>query len=184
MSASLHRDNLIGPKRMTNDTLALSPRLQARARDIYETRRHGLYVTADRTFFVLLAGQWVALFVLGLPSFHWRTVPGPCSAGPGLWTALLLGAVVCGAPVALICRRPGQLVTRRVIGASQVLFNILLMYVTSGSLDSALYLFISLSLLVFYRDWRLLVLVGATVLMAQYSYGRVGCAVQVVAGDA
>ena len=82
----------------------------------------------------------------------------------------------------MICHRPGQLVTRRVIGASQVIFNILLMYVTAGGLDSALYLFISLSLLVFYRDWRLLVLVGAAVLVAQYSYSRLGCAVPVVAG--
>lgn len=65
---------------MTNDTLALSAQLRARAREIYETRRQGLYVTADRTFLVLLAGQWVAPFALSLPSFHWQSVPGP---GPG-----------------------------------------------------------------------------------------------------
>jgi signal transduction histidine kinase len=153
----------------------LSPQLAARAHEIYLDRRKVLYVTADRTFLLLLPVQWLGGIALSLLRPHMGAGVGLCVPGLGPWTASLLGATLNGIPFVWIHSRPGHVSTRYAIAASQALFYVLLMYIAAGAFDTRLYVFVSLALLTFYRNWRLLFLVGGAALVAQYGYIAISC---------
>jgi diguanylate cyclase (GGDEF)-like protein/PAS domain S-box-containing protein len=81
-----------------------------------------------------------------------------------VWAGLLLAALLCLMPLALIVFRRGEAVTRYTISVSQILFSALLIHLTGGRIETHFHIFGSLAFLAFYRDWR--VLVPATVVVA------------------
>lgn len=74
-----------------------------------------------------------------------------------VWAGLLLGALLCLMPLALIVFRRGEAVTRYTIAVAQMLFSALLIHLTGGRIETHFHIFGSLAFLAFYRDWRLLV---------------------------
>ena len=160
---------------MAGNVRSPSLRLRKRAREIYETRRQALYVTADRTFLMLLPIQWVGSCLLGLLKYDPHRSGGICAGGLNPWTVIALSGLINGTAFALIQYQAGRAVTRRVVSASQVLFYLLLVCIAAGGFDARLYLFVGLAFLAFYRDWVLLAAVGGSALVAQYAYGSVVC---------
>lgn len=148
--------------------------IEKRAHEIYDTRRQALYVTADRSYRPLLAVQWLGAYALGLLQFF-AARPSPACEAVSLWGALSLGGIINAAPYALIHLRPGRPATRWAIAISQSLFYILLLRIVPGSLDVRWYVFAALAFLTFYRDWRLLALMGGVALAAQYAHTLTGC---------
>ncbi len=134
----------------------------ARARLIYqrESERHDRAV--DRLFLWLLLAEWAFAIALALV-----VAPG---AAPGrarmthLQLAILGGGVINALPLWLIARRSGSFATRCAIAVAQSLWSGLLIHLTGGRIETHFHVFVSLAILSFYRDWR--VLLPATALIA------------------
>ena len=138
--------------------------IAGRAEERFRAHWHEIVTWADRFFARLMAGQWAfAVFIaVVLSPYAWegkvRTVH------VHVWFAVFLGAVISAFPIALALRRPGWVVTRHVIAASQMLWSALLIHLTGGRIETHFHVFGSLGILAFYRDWP--VLATATVVVA------------------
>jgi hypothetical protein len=80
-----------------------------------------------------------------------------------VWAAFVLGGVLTAPPVVLAFLRPGSFLTRQVIAVTQILWSALLIHLTGGRIETHFHVFISLAILSFYRDWK--VLLTATVVL-------------------
>jgi hypothetical protein len=127
-----------------------------RAKERLEAHRRALFEGTDRMFAALMAGQWAfAVLVAYLFSpYAWegkvRTVHFH------VWVAVLLGGALASLPIALAVLRPGWWLTRHVIAASQMLWSALLIHLSGGRIETHFHVFVSLGILAFYRDWRVL----------------------------
>ena len=131
----------------------------------------------DRPFATLLPLQWlacVAVSVWILPHPYQDTAAEVAAAGanPQLVPAALVGGLLTLPPLVLILLRPGTPLTRHVIGAAQVGFSMLLIHLTGGRLETHFHIFLSLAFLAAYRDWQVLALPTALVLLDHYLMGR------------
>jgi hypothetical protein len=135
-----------------------------RARQRFATHRLKVWRDTDRMFAWLMAGQWVFGIVVALliSPYGWEGKVQTVHAH--VWTAILLGGVLSALPIGLAILRPGWVMTRHVIAASQMLWSALLIHLTGGRIETHFHVFGSLGILAFYRDWR--VLGTATVVVA------------------
>jgi two-component system, sensor histidine kinase and response regulator len=135
-----------------------------RAKELAAAAEMLVWRRTDKMFAGLLIFQWIAGIALAL----WvtpRTWVGPISSPHvHLWAALVLGAAIISLPLWLIFFRPGQVLTRHIVAAAQMLSAALLIHLTGGRLETHFHVFGSLAFLSFYRDWR--VLITATVVVA------------------
>jgi signal transduction histidine kinase/CheY-like chemotaxis protein/HPt (histidine-containing phosphotransfer) domain-containing protein len=149
----------ITPPQVTADTATA-----ARARELYEAHRQGIYRRTDRVFAILMAVQWVFGIVAAVVISP-RTWSGSTShPHPHVAAAVFLGGVISALPIALALLRPGHVATRYVISIAQMLWSALLIHLTGGRIETHFHVFGSLAFLAFYRDWR--VLLPATVIVA------------------
>jgi signal transduction histidine kinase/DNA-binding NarL/FixJ family response regulator len=146
----------------TTDT-TLSPFDAAVAEKVH-LQQLALHSRTDRMFAYLMVAQWIGGIVATF-AISPKTWTGPIS-GPHahVYFAAIVGGVLCSLPVWLAWKHPGRLVTRLVIGSSQLLFSCLLIHLTGGRIETHFHVFGSLAFLAFYRDWR--VLVPATLIVA------------------
>lgn len=116
----------------------------------------------DRLLAGLLAIEAVAAVVVALvvSPHSWSGVHSRTHFH--VWSALGLGFLFAALPTYLAVYYPGQRLTRHVISAFQILFSSLFIHLSGGRIETHFHIFVSLALLVFYRDWR--VLVTATVI--------------------
>jgi hypothetical protein len=118
----------------------------------------------DRMFAVLLVVQYLA----GIAGALW--VSPYAWAGKErvlhmhVWVAILGGAGIIILPILLAIFRPGTVLTRHVIAASQMLSSALLIHLTGGRIETHFHVFGSLAFLAFYLDWQ--VLITATIIVA------------------
>jgi hypothetical protein len=77
---------------------------------------------------------------------------------------VLAGAGISLLPVLLAWLRPGTVLTRQVIAASQMLSSALLIHLSGGRIETHFHVFGSLAFLAFYLDWQ--VIVTATIVVA------------------
>ncbi len=136
----------------------------ARAHELETLQRQARYARADRAFALLLMIQWIAgiAAALWLSPYAWAGKEKVLHVH--VWIALLGGAGITLLPVLLAIFRPGWVVTRHVIAASQMLSSALLIHLTGGRIETHFHVFGSLAFLAFYLDWP--VLVTATVVVA------------------
>jgi two-component system sensor histidine kinase/response regulator len=122
-----------------------------------------VYKKTDRMFVMLMILQWLTgvAIALWLSPRAWLGVE---NAPPHLWMALLLGAAIAFFPVLLGCLRPGAVSTRHVIAAGQMLMGALLIHLMGDRTETHFHVFVSLAIIAFYRDWR--VLIPATLVIA------------------
>jgi hypothetical protein len=114
-------------------------------------------------FMGLMIGQWViglALAILVSP-YAWRG--SERSVHEHVYAAGLLGGLLSALPLVLAWRRPGWVVTRHVIAASQMMWGALLIHLTGGRIETHFHVFGSLAFLAFYRDWPVLITASAVV---------------------
>lgn len=142
----------------------LSPATRRHADELFRAHQQEIYQKTDRLFAGLMAFQWLAGIVAAL----WlspRTWTGTTSAiHPHVWAAFILGGLISAFPIALALTRPGEPLTRYVIGVAQMLMSGLLIHLTGGRIETHFHIFGSLAFLAFYRDWR--VLIPATIVTA------------------
>src|SRR3972149_3358831 len=108
-----------------------------------QVRRHAfaIHERVDRMFAYLMLLQWVGCIgaVLVISPTTWIGQSAHLHAH--LWSAILIGGLICSLPMWFVCRRPGQFCTRIVIACSQMLFATLLIHVTGGRIETHFYLF-------------------------------------------
>jgi two-component system sensor histidine kinase/response regulator len=137
--------------------------LPTRAEELFHQHRLTVFQRTDRLFAELLAFEWLAAIAMAL----W--ISPHAWAGPHhethlhVWVAFYLGGLLISLPVALVLLRPGQVLTRHVIAAAQMLLGALLIHLTGGRIETHFHVFGSLAFLAFYRDWRVLVTASAVV---------------------
>jgi methyl-accepting chemotaxis protein len=123
-----------------------------------------LHVRIDRMFAALMAFQWVAGVACALFISPQTWIGGVYEVHVHVLAAVLLGGLITALPIAMAVLRPGELLTRHVIAAGQMLFSALLIHLSGGRIETHFHVFGSLAFLAFYRDWR--PLLTATVVVA------------------
>ena len=118
----------------------------------------------DRMFAVLLVVQYLAAIVgaLAVSPYAWQGKERVLHMH--VWVAILGGAGIIILPILMAIFRPGTVLTRHVIAASQMLSSALLIHLTGGRIETHFHVFGSLAFLAFYLDWQ--VLITATVVVA------------------
>ena len=135
-----------------------------RSAELSAQQRQARYARVDRTFALLLVIQWIAgiAAALWLSPYAWAGKEKVLHVH--VWVAVLGGAGITLLPVLLAMFRPGWIVTRHVIAASQMLSSALLIHLTGGRIETHFHVFGSLAFLAFYLDWP--VLITATIVVA------------------
>ena len=138
--------------------------VDARALELDTIQRQARYARVDRAFAVLLVIQWAACIAgaLWLSPYAWAGKEKVLHVH--VWLAVLGGGGITLLPVLLAIFRPGWIVTRHVIAASQMLSSALLIHLTGGRIETHFHVFGSLAFLAFYLDWP--VLITATIVVA------------------
>lgn len=136
---------------------------EERTARLYRISQRRNHILTDRLFAKLMVLQWLGGIVIAvwISPMAWNSA----TIQPlwNIWAALCLGAAFSAAPVLLAWRQPGRVVTRHVIAVAQIFTSSLLIHLTGGRLETHFHIFGSLTVLAFYRDWR--VLVTATVVV-------------------
>lgn len=134
---------------------------------VHEIVERELFVrrsNTDRVLAALLAAEAIAAVVVALliTPYTWNGVQSQTHFH--VWSAACLGFLFAALPIFLAIYRPGNALTRHVIAAFQILFSSLFIHLSGGRIETHFHIFVSLALLVFYRDWR--VLITASVITA------------------
>jgi|SRR5262245_1788284 len=135
-----------------------------RAEFLYQEQVHARRVRADRMFAVLMIAQWLFAIVLAVLISPYAWAGKVREFHPHLYAAVFMGGGIALLPVLLTMYRPGTLLTRHVVVASQMLWSALFIHLTGGRIETHFHVFGSLAFVAFYFDWPLLV--TATVLVA------------------
>jgi hypothetical protein len=143
---------------------AVSPDVAERSIELRESRLRERRARVDRMFAVLLVVQYIAGIIgaFTVSPYAWE---GKLHAiHMHVWIAVIGGAGVAILPILMAIFRPGTVLTRHVIAASQMLSSALLIHLTGGRIETHFHVFGSLAFLAFYLDWQ--VIITATVIVA------------------
>jgi PAS domain S-box-containing protein len=134
-----------------------------RAAVLFAEHQQRIVRRTDRLFAGLLVVEWLAGIVAALVISP-RTWAGSLSQTHlHVWAALILGGAIVAFPIYLALGRPGQPLTRHVVGVGQMLFGALLIHLTGGRIETHFLVFGSLAFLAFYRDGWVVVSASAVV---------------------
>jgi hypothetical protein len=131
-------------------------RIVQRAEARFASDRDSLHRSTDRLFAWLMGGQWLFGIVVALLVSPYAWEGKVRTVHVHVWAAVLLGGAIASLPIALAILRPGTVLTRHVIAASQMLFSALLIHLSGGRIETHFHVFGSLGILAGYRDWRVL----------------------------
>jgi PAS domain S-box-containing protein len=122
-----------------------------------------IYKTTDWMFVKLMIVQWLAgiLITVWIPQ-TWPELAG--RSGFHIWRVFLLGGAIAFFPILLGRFRAGATSTRHTMAACQMLMGALLIHLMGGHAETHFHIFVSLAVIAFYRDWR--VLISATLVIA------------------
>jgi signal transduction histidine kinase/CheY-like chemotaxis protein len=111
----------------------------------------------DYLFSWLMICQWV--FAIGVAIWLSPLTWNGTASGvhPHVWIALFVGGLITSVPVFLARTQPGKVLTRHVVAVGQMLMSALLIHLTGGRIETHFHIFVSLAVLAFYRDWRVLI---------------------------
>jgi hypothetical protein len=112
----------------------------------------------------LLAGQWLfAIFIAVVFSpYGWEGKVKVVHTH--VWIAVALGGAIASLPLLAAARMPGSVFTRHLIAVGQTLMSALLIHLSGGRIETHFHVFVSLAILAFYLDWK--VLITATIVVA------------------
>jgi len=134
---------------------------------LYSEHLQARRARADRMFAVLMLVQWAFAVVLALLVSPYAWAGKTREFHPHLLAAIFMGGGIALFPVLLAVFRPGRLVTRHVIVASQMLWSALFIHLTGGRIETHFHVFGSLAFVAFYFDWGV-VATGTIVVAADH----------------
>lgn len=141
------------------------PFVQARRAALFQEEMEKGFRSTDRLFVACLTLQWVVGIVCALTISPETWDGAESRTHLHVLAAVYLGGVLALGPLLLVWLKPGKLITRHVIAVAQMGFGGLLIHLTNGSIETHFHIFVSLALLAFYRDSKVLVTASVVVLL-------------------
>ena len=141
--------------------------IAARARELFTGRVDERHAKVDRMFAGLLVIEYLAGIAGAFAVSPYAWAGKERVLHMHVWVAILAGAGIALLPVLMAIFRPGRLMTRHVIAASQMLMSALLIHLTGGRIETHFHVFGSLAFLAFYLDWKV-ILTATTVVAADH----------------
>ncbi len=135
----------------------------AHAEALFEAHRHEIFCKTDQLFARLMIVQWFAGILMALLISPHTWTGQTSQVHIHVWAAVFLGGAISLFPIWLTHAWPGAAITRYIIATAQMLMSALLIGLTGGRIETHFHVFVSLVILSFYRDWR--VLIPATVVV-------------------
>jgi len=132
-------------------TQAGQEQIGARSEELFFEQRQRIDRFIDNLLVLLLVVEWFVGFFMAL------------RLASGTWVALILAGVFLGFAGAFALVRPGTVGSRHTLAVAQMLLGALLIHLSGGRTEAHFHIFVSLAVLAFYLDWR--VLVSATVVV-------------------
>jgi hypothetical protein len=144
-----------------------------RTNERYERYRQRTMESTDKLFAKLLIGQWLfgVLIAVTFSPYGWSGKQQTVHLH--VWMAVGLGAAIISLPIFLAFKRPGWVLTRHMVAASQMLLSAVLIHLTGGRIETHFHVFGSLAFLAFYLDWPVLVTAAATIATDHFIRGLV-----------
>jgi signal transduction histidine kinase len=121
----------------------------------------------DRLFLYLLIAQWLFSVILASVMSPFTYDGELQSTHVHVKLAMIFGALINTAPIALIILRPGWWGTRQTVAVVQMLWSALLITISGGRVETHFHVFGSLAFLALYRDWKL-ILTATTVILVDH----------------
>jgi len=109
----------------------------------------------------LLPIQWIASILIAFFISPLTWIGQSSSMHPHLIAAILFGGLITIPPIYLINKFPHELISRLMIGLSQLSFSGLLIHVTGGRIETHFHIFASLAILTLYFDWKVIISAAA-----------------------
>jgi two-component system sensor histidine kinase HydH len=143
---------------------AVIAHFDAKVQALFEQRYHALAFRYDRLLTRLMLAQWVVsiLFAWWFSPYAWAGKDSVIHSH--VIAAILLGGAITALPAFMFWRYPGHRTTRHIIATGMVLWSALLIHLTGGRIETHFHVFISLAVLAFYRDAK--VLIAPTIVVA------------------
>lgn len=120
------------------------------------------YSWTAKLFRIILSAQWLFCVLMSLLVTPSTWIGNSSQVHIHVIGAIGLGALLTGFPLFLIKYAPSGLATRVSIAISQMLYSTLIIHIMGGRIEAHFHIFGSLALLVFFRDWKVL-LIGTAV---------------------
>ena len=147
------------------------PTCAARAATLRDLHYQKITVLIDRLFVALLGAQWIFAVVLAVVLSPRTWVGTTSSTHPHVWFAIGVGALLALPPTLLAWGKPGHQLTRLTMAIAQMAFGALLIHLSGGRIEMHFHIFGSLAFLAFYRDFRVLLVATAVVLLDHIGRG-------------
>ncbi len=147
--------------------------IERRSTELFESDWKAIVKRSDHLFAWLLIVQWLAAILAALLIMpDTRSPAGDFTLDRHIWFVVFLGAIFVAIPSGLGLILPGSKGTRYAIAIGQMLIGALLIHITGGKIETHFHIFVSLALLSFYRDWRVLATASAVTLIDHAIRGR------------
>ncbi len=136
-----------------------------RANAIHADALNEVRMRTDRWFVAIMLAQWLAGIVAALVLSPRSWAGAQSSLHLHVPVAVLLGAAIAALPIAMVILRPGTTSTRHLVAAGQMLAGALLVHLSGGRVETHFHVFVSLAILAFYQDIRVLVTASLVVVV-------------------
>lgn len=143
----------------------LMERRKRRAQELLDAQVMHVYKRRDRLFGWLMGLQWLFALLLAYVCSPKAWAGTTFATHVHVYYVLTIGTLISGVPMVLVHWRPGAAVTRYTVAVCQMLWSGLLVHLTGGRIETHFHVFVSLALLSFYRDWRVLIPATLTVVV-------------------
>jgi hypothetical protein len=144
-----------------------------RTHERFARYRQRTVTETDRLLAKLLLGQWACAIALALFFSPYAWAGKTRVVHLHVWIAIFLGGAIVSLPIVLSVKRPGQLATRHVIAAGQMLLGALIIHLTGGRIETHFHIFGSLAFLAFYLEWQVLLTASAVVVLDHFLRGMI-----------
>lgn len=134
------------------------------AEEIYTQGQKVFHARIDRFFLVLFCVQWPIAIAMAFYMTPTTWAGSSSSIHLHVYMAVGLGGLITLFPAWLVWKRPGETVTRHVIGASTMLFTALFIHLAGGRDEGHFHFFMMMAFVALYFDWKVVltaIVVGA-----------------------
>ena len=160
-----------GTRQADSAEVAPSEQQDRRVEELVAAGLNVIHRRTDRLFAGLLVCEWLTAIGLSIWVAPWAWAGAESRVHPHVWGAVLLGGLIVSLPLVFGLLHPGQVWTRHVIAAAQMLMSALFIHLTGGRIETHFHVFGSLAFLAFYRDWRVLITASCVVAADHYLRG-------------
>lgn len=138
---------------------------------LFEEQKHNVRKRGDRAFGWLMLGQWLFAVILALTFSPYTWSGENQELHIHVWMATVLGGIITSLPLYFAFIRPGEQIGGYVIAVAQMCFSALFIHLMGGRIEAHFHVFGSLAFLATYRNWRILLVASAVIILDHFIRG-------------